>query len=174
MGIASGVSRKHSPGGGVRVTARTGDELGLADRHRDGALGDERGDEGPAIALASRARRRFVAQVFVAPLPETDQRDVEVEPHARELVVVAIVPDPVRDGLEDPLFDESIEALSENVAGDAEALVELVEASNTQERVANDQEGPPLADKLESTRDGAVLSLVFTVQHTRKATRWVA
>jgi hypothetical protein len=107
-------------------------------------------------------------------LPETDQGDVEVKPHARELVVVAILPDAVRDGLEDPLFDQPVEAIGEDVAGDAEALLELVEPSKTQEGVPNDQEGPPLAHKLESARYGAILPLVLAVQHTRHATGWVA
>src|SRR5712671_3449251 len=54
--VASGPSCKYPPGAGVRTTARAGDELGLAYRHRDGALGDESGYKGPAIALASRER----------------------------------------------------------------------------------------------------------------------
>jgi hypothetical protein len=52
--------------------------------------------------------------------------------------------------------------------------VELVETSKTQEGVPNDQEGPPLAHKLEGTRYGAILSVVFAVQHSRHATGWVA
>jgi hypothetical protein len=172
--VALGTSYKYAPGGGVRITARAGHELGLAYRHRDGALGDESGYEGPAIALASRDRWWLVAQVFVPPLPETYQGDVEVKPHARELVVVAILPRAVRDGLEDPLFDQSVEAIGEDVAGDAEALLELVEPSETQEGVPKDQEGPPLAYELEGTRYGAILAFVLTVQHTRNATGWVA
>src|SRR5258705_10313122 len=124
--VALGPSCKYPPGGGVRITARAGDELGLADRHRDGALGDEGGHQGLAIAFAARERRWLVVQVLVAPLPETDQGDVEVKPHARELVVVAILPGAVRDRLENPLFDQSVEAIGGDVAGDAQALLELV------------------------------------------------
>ena len=172
--VALGASCESPPRGCVRITARAGNELGLAYRHRDGALRDESGDKGPAVALASRERRWLVAQVLVPPLPQTDQGDVEVEPHARELVVVAILPGAVRDGLEDPLFDQSVEAIGQDVAGDAEALMELVEASKPQEGVANDQKGPPFAHKLEGARDGAILPLVLAVQHTRHATGWVA
>src|SRR5690348_8612157 len=111
--VALGASCEHAPVGGVRIAARAGNELGLAYRHRDGALRDKSGDEGPAVALASRERRWLVAQILVPPLPETDQCDVEVKPHARELVVVAILPGAVRDGLEDPLFDQSIEAIGQ-------------------------------------------------------------
>jgi hypothetical protein len=42
---------------------------------------------------------------------------VEVKPHARELIVVAILPDAVRDGLEDPLFDQSAEAIGQDGSG---------------------------------------------------------
>jgi hypothetical protein len=172
--VALGPSCKYPPGRGVRITARAGDKLGLAYRHRDGPFRDESGYEGPAIALASRERWWLVAQVLVPPLPETDQGDMEVKPHAREPVVVTILPDAVRDGLEDPLFDQSVEAIGEDVAGDAEALLELVEPSKTQEGVPNDQEGPPLAHKLEGARYRAILPLVLAVQHTRHATGWVA
>jgi hypothetical protein len=172
--VALGASCESPPRGGVRITARAGNELGLAYRHRDGALRDKSGDEGPAVALASRERRWLVAQVLVPPLPETDQCDVEVKPHARELVVVAISPGAVRDGLEDPLFDQSVEAIGQDVAGDAETLMELVETSKPQEGIPDDQKGPPFAHKLEGARDGAILPLVLAVQHTRHATGWVA
>ena len=128
--------------------------------------------------LRSRLRRASVGglshKYLSPPLPETDQGDVEVKPHTRELVVVAILPGAVRDGLEDPLFDQSVEAIGEDVAGDAEALLELVEPSKTQEGVPNDQEGPPLAHKLEGARYRAILPLVLAVQHTRHTTGWVA
>src|SRR6185312_6820760 len=122
-------------------------------------------DEGPAIALATRDRRWLVAQVLVPPLPQTNQGDVQVKPHPRELVVVAILPGAVRDGLEDPRFDQSVESIGQDVAGNAKALLELVEPSQTQEGVPNDQQGPPLAHKLERPRDRTILPLVLTVQH---------
>jgi hypothetical protein len=89
--VALGPSCKYPPSGGVRITARARDELGLANRHREGALGDESGGEGLVVARASGARRWLIAQVLVAPLSESEQGDVKVKPHARELVVVAIL-----------------------------------------------------------------------------------
>jgi hypothetical protein len=99
-------------------------------------------------------------------LPQTDESNVEVEPLSCELVVEAILPGTVRDGLEDPFFDKLAKAIRQNVAGDAEALMEFLEPMKTQEGVADDQQGPPLADKLERTGYRAILVLILAVQHT--------
>ena len=44
----------------------------------------------------------------------------------------------------------------EHVAGDAEAFLEVVEAGDAEEGVADDEQTPPFADPLEALADGAV------------------
>jgi hypothetical protein len=57
---------------------------------------------------------------------------------------------------EHPGLDEAGEALVEHVAGDPESLLEIVKAGHAQERVAEDQQRPPLAHDLQALGDRAV------------------
>src|SRR5207247_3955754 len=82
-----------------------------------------------------------------------------------EPVLEALGPLAVADPLQDSFLDEPVEPIGEDVAGDAEALLELLEAAQAQEAVADDQERPALADDLERAGDGAVLALVVAPQH---------
>ncbi len=54
---------------------------------------------------------------------------------------------------EDSFVDKAIEPIGEDVACDAEAVVELVEAAQAEEGVPDDQQRPALADQLERARE---------------------
>jgi hypothetical protein len=54
------------------------------------------------------------------------------------------------------VLDKRVQAHGQHVAGDAEPLLELIEAGDPQEGVAQDQQCPPLADHLERAGDRAV------------------
>jgi hypothetical protein len=58
--------------------------------------------------------------------------------------------------LEDAGGDEGVESAGQHVTGDPEALDEVVETTDAEQRVAHDQRGPPLADDLERLHDGTV------------------
>src|ERR1700730_6193855 len=161
---------ENPPRARVGISARAGDELGLAHRHGFGALWHERGDKGLAVAFAPGQRRRFVTQVAVAPLPQPDQGDVEVQALLGQLVVVAIGPAAVWHSLEDPLVDELVEPGRQDVAGDPKALLELIETAKAQERISDDQQGPAFADDLERAGNRAVLPLIVAVQHPHNGT----
>ena len=90
-------------------------------------------------------------------------------PFGVSAVLVSLGPLAVADALEDALVDEPAEAVGEDVARDAEALLELVEAAAAEEGVADDQERPALADDLERPRDRAVLAVVVALQHVPTA-----
>ena len=66
--------------------------------------------------------------------------------------------------LEDPLLDQPGEPGGEHVAGDPEVLLDLVEAPAAVEDVADDEQGPALAEHLEGAGDRADL-VVLAVQH---------
>ena len=55
-----------------------------------------------------------------------------------------------------PGGDEAVESDRQHVAGDPEAFDEVLEAAHTEERIAQDQQRPPLADDLQRLGDGAV------------------
>ena len=58
--------------------------------------------------------------------------------------------------LEHAVVDETGEALVEDVAGDPQSRLQVVEAAHAQKRIANDEQTPPLADDFEALGHGAV------------------
>jgi hypothetical protein len=90
--------------------------------------------------------------VLVPPLPQACECDVELAAFVGHPVLVALGPLAVADALQDPLLDEAVQPVGEDVAGDPEALLELLEAAQAKEAVADDQERPGLADDLERAR----------------------
>ena len=65
----------------------------------------------------------------------------------------------VRHPGQDAVLDQAVQTLGEDIARDAEACLELIEAADSQERVAHDQQTPPLTDHLEALGHRAVHSL---------------
>jgi hypothetical protein len=56
---------------------------------------------------------------------------------------------------EDAFVDQQFEPRGQHVFGDTEAFLKLAEAFHTAQRVANDQQRPPVADDIQRTGDGA-------------------
>src|SRR5262245_41081091 len=86
-------------------------------------------------------------EVAVAPLHQREQSDAEVAALVGQHVLVPLGPLVVARALEDAGVDEPREAVAEDVSRDAEAALEIVEAPNPEEGVADDQERPALADQ---------------------------
>ena len=61
----------------------------------------------------------------------------------------------VGDALEDPALDQAVQPLGEDVAGDAQARLKIVEAGHAQEGIPDDQQTPPLAHDVEALGDRA-------------------
>src|SRR5712671_4413335 len=101
------------------------------------------------VDLTELEARGLFAQVLVAPLAQGGERDVEVEPFLRQLVLVPLRALAVEDALEHAFVDQPVEPVGQNVAGDSEALLEFVEAVQAEQDVADDQQRPALADNLE-------------------------
>ena len=59
----------------------------------------------------------------------------------------------VGDAFEDACCDQVPEPALEDIAGDPEPSLEVVEPAHPQERVADDQQAPPLAHHLEALRE---------------------
>src|SRR5439155_17232329 len=129
------------------------------------ALRDERGDHGFLVALCAREHRRLLAAVIVAPLPQADERDMKVAALSGQAVLVALRPFLIANPLEDSFVDQPAKALSENLPRDPETPLELVEASQSQESVPNDQQRPSLTDHLEGVCDRTVLAFVGALEH---------
>ena len=93
---------------------------------------------------------------LVAPLAQRGHDGPQGAALVGEEVVVAAAGLVVGAAFQDAGGDEGVEPVGEHVARDPEALDEVVEAADAEERVAQDQQGPPLADDLEGLGDRAV------------------
>ncbi len=85
----------------------------------------------------------------VAPLAEGGQDRDEVLSLGSELVLVTVPVHAGVDACQDPVLDEVIEALRQDVLGDVQVRLEVDEAPRAGEGVTHHQEGPPVAHDLE-------------------------
>src|SRR3546814_9132657 len=67
--------------------------------------------------------------------------------------------------LHDPLVHQAVQALGEDVAGDAEALGELLEAAGADEGRADDHRRPPVAEDVDGARHRAVPVVEASATH---------
>ncbi len=67
--------------------------------------------------------------------------------------------------LEDPVLDQPAQAVGQHRLGHVEVGLEVAEAPDAVQRVAHDQQRPPLPDHLERTGDPAVLADVVLAEH---------
>src|ERR687892_2000077 len=126
--VVAGVSGAIACGRRRRAT-RARHRLDFAGAQDGRALGDEGGDDLLLVGLAAQQEWRLLAHVGVAPLPERGEGDAQVAAFVGEPVLVALGPLAVADTLEDSLLDEPVQPVGEDVAGDAKALLQLVEAA---------------------------------------------
>ena len=77
----------------------------------------------------------------------------------------------VGNAFEDSFGDEAVEAVGEDVAGDAEGREQLIEAVVAEHDVPNEQQRPSVADQFQRPSDGAHLALVVALQHHREPSR---
>jgi hypothetical protein len=147
------------------AAAWPGHELDLFEAQVVTALGDKRGDHGLLVALCAREHRRLFAAVIVAPLPQADECHMKVAALSGQLVLVPLGPFLVGDPLEESLVDQPAKAVGENLPRDPEISLKLVESSQSEQSVPDDQQRPSLADHLEGARNRTVLAVVGALEH---------
>ena len=119
-----------------------------------------------AAAVADDARPAAGCRVVaVAPVRQRDHDRPEVDALLGQVVLEALRALLIEAALEDAVVDESLQAVGEHVAGDAEIALEVLEAADAEERVAQQQDRPAVAEDLERAGDGAVLGFVRAGQH---------
>ena len=74
---------------------------------------------------------------------------MQLEALVGQAVLVALGAILVEAALQNPVADEGLEAGGEDVAGDPEPALEVLEAADAEEGVAQDEERPPLPHDLE-------------------------
>jgi len=111
-------------------------------------------ERGSAVGMhEDRGRRLRVPPV--PPVHDGDERGREVGSLGREPVLVPKGPLLIRDLLEHAVVDKALQPVTENVLGDTEVVLELTEPAHASEHVAENQEGPAIADDLQGGGNGA-------------------
>src|SRR5829696_9112192 len=147
------------------AAARSGHELDLFEAQMVTALRDKRGDHGLLVALCAREQRRLLAAVLVAPLPQADEGDMKVAAFAGQVVLVPLRPFLIGNPLEDSFVDQPAKTVGENLPRDSEIPLELIESTQSQQSVPNDQQRPTLTDHLEGACDRTVLAVIGAIEH---------
>ena len=122
-------------------------------RHRDGA------------AVLVLQRHRLAVEVLRAPVHDRQQHGVEVETLVGEAVLVPLWPLLVELALQDPVRDERVQAVAEDVPRHAGVPLQLLEAADAEERLAEDEQRPPFADHGERVANRTVVSGPVAFQH---------
>src|SRR5262245_16404237 len=150
---------------GLGLEPGPGRELEVARDDRGAVRADEPHGERRAVASPARDPRRLFRDVAITPLHQREQRNPELASLRGEVVLEPLRTFAVADALEDPFLHQAVEAVRQDVTGDAEAREQLVEAVDLEDDVADHEESPTVADELECAADRAVLAFVFALAH---------
>jgi hypothetical protein len=100
----------------------------------------------------------------VAPSEQRQQYRAEIAAALGQYIFVARRVLVVAAALEQTGFDQSIQPTRQDIRGDAEALLKLVEPPQAVKRIAQDQDRPPLAHTVEAAGDWALhIAVAFTL-----------
>ena len=94
-----------------------------------------------------------IEEVFLAPLAQRYKQGKKAKSFLRQRVLVVRATVGGRNGLENAVVHEITQSRRQDVLCKAEVLLELAEAPQPIERVANDEQRPPVADRIERPRD---------------------
>ncbi len=104
----------------------------------------------PAALVGDLHRWSIGRRVLVAPLAHGSQHGPQVTSLVSEPVVVAGRMFAVRNLGQDACLHQMAEAMVQDVAGDSQAGLEIVEAGDPQEHIAQDEHRPPFAHHLQA------------------------
>src|SRR5262245_1990429 len=109
------------------------------------------GDEVPPARGVLHHDRRSVLprQPLVSPLAQQTDHSMQVAPPVRQPILVTGGTVLVDHAVEDAVTDERLQAHGEDVAGDTEPFVELLEPMYAEKRFVDYQQRPAIADQLE-------------------------
>src|SRR6266542_1960046 len=144
-GAGAGIARVPGWDAGARAEV----DVVAGERCRAGRADD--GRDGVVAAGPVREQHRGPAggSPAVSPGDQCHQRRHEVDGLGCRQVFVAVWMLLVAVALDHALIDEGVQPCLEDVAGDADVVVDLVEAIPAEADVPQDQQRPPLADDLE-------------------------
>jgi hypothetical protein len=107
------------------------------------------------LVLVQQGSPPLVHHMDIAPVNDCHQDRVKIQALLGEDVLVPLRAHLIRRPPQDTESYELFEPVREQMACDAELRLKLLEASDTKETVAKDQQAPAIADDGERTRNGA-------------------
>src|SRR6185437_12393305 len=119
------------------------------------AVDEDRFGLGPGLGVHEHHTALGGGEARVAPCGEDDDDGPERATEFCQEVLVAGGVRLVLASVEQPGADQALEPAGQQAGGDAEILLELVEARVAVEGVVQDEQGPPLADQAERRRQRA-------------------
>jgi hypothetical protein len=142
-----------------------------------GALGAHRLHDHLAAASAvlnHTGRALGIGCMPIPPVHQGQQRKAEFLAFGGGAVFVAGRAVGVAEAFEQAGGDLPGELVGEHVAGNAEAVLEGVEAAQPSQRVPRDQQGLAFADDFQGAGNGAGLGVVGPSEQALRLARWVA
>ena len=116
-------------------------------------------------AVLVRERHRLAVEMAGAPVHQREQDRVEIEAGLGQAVLVALRSLLVELTPQDSVRDEGVQPVAEDVAGHARVPLQLLEAADAEERLAEDEQRPPFADDRQRLADGTVRAAPFLTCH---------
>ena len=110
--------------------------------------GDVIRDLAATATMQDQPRRAILGLVAVTPLHQRHHRRPQIAPLLRQSVFEARGAFLIYASLEDSFVTEPLKARCQYTPGDAEIALKFVESPDAEERIAQDQERPTLADHL--------------------------
>jgi hypothetical protein len=107
------------------------------------------------------------------PVPPLHERCVDREQRSSFVRQTVFIEIPrgmlgIRSALEDPVFNEPVEAVGEDVPGESDPALVVLEAPGAVERLAEDHPHPSFANDARRSSDGAELIEQLLVLHARR------
>src|SRR6202022_1703428 len=131
-------------------------KIGAGDLFAGRAVDQHRLDHGAGTRVDELHRRTLQREMAVAPSEQRQQYRAEIAAALGQYIFVARRVLVVAAALEQAGFDQSIQPTCQDIRGDAEALLKLVEPPQAIKGIAKDQDRPPLADTVEAAGDRAL------------------
>lgn len=107
----------------------------------------------PSFMFHHQDRRAVLANSpFVSPLLQSDQYREEFLAFGSETIAFPSAPLLKGDLFDNPDFDEPLEPRVQDIPGNPQPFLELIETRRSEEAFADDEQAPPLADFIERPR----------------------
>src|SRR5215475_12484360 len=129
--------------------------------------------EGLAAAemLVEQGTALLARHVDVAPVHDRHDDGIQIEALLGQPVLIAQGPFLVGDLGQDEMLDQLAQSARQDRPGDAQPGLEVLEPAHAQEAVAQDEQGPAIADHRHRARDRARLALKLVPTHDLQAPR---